>query len=238
MRADKRETRKPQMFETVLLAAHPTGGLAHTPIGITPYPLRAPHSMTGCAMLSADHDKRYGLRTLRAREQRSKRVHASSSILRAPSHVSSSVVARCLLALFMFDVSALARIHERCTHDSVRRLREVVSFPLWFAPSPSKPAGKRTNNVARDDLQFMRVSCSPMGTRGKTGRRGWGGAPHSPSCNRWIAGTNMHTRMRSFFGPWVFVWQEPHMFQCRYENDVHTLFFRGGGGFACARVGL
>ena len=105
--------------------------------------------MTGCAMLSADHDKRYGLRTLRAREHRSKRVHASSSILRAPSHVSSSVVARCLLALFMFDVSALARIHERCTHDSVRRLREVVSFPLWFAPSPSKPAGKRTNNVAR-----------------------------------------------------------------------------------------
>lgn len=37
-RADKRETRKPQMFETVLLAAHPTGGLTHTPIGITPYP--------------------------------------------------------------------------------------------------------------------------------------------------------------------------------------------------------
>ena len=30
----------------------------------------------------------------------------------------------------MFDVSALARIHERCTHDSVRRLREVVSFGL------------------------------------------------------------------------------------------------------------
>lgn len=105
--------------------------------------------MTGCAMLSADHDKRYGLRTLRAREHRSKRVHASSSILRAPSHVSSSVVARCLLALFMFDVSALARIHERCTHDSVRRLREVVSFPLWFAPSPSKPAGKRTHISAR-----------------------------------------------------------------------------------------
>lgn len=172
-RADKRETRKPQMFETVLLAAHPTGGLAHTPIGITPYPLRSPHSMTGCAMLSADHDKRYGLRTLRAREHRSKRVHASSSILRAPSHVSSSVVARCLLALFMFDVSALARIHERCTHDSVRRLREVVSFPLWFAPSPSKPAGKRTNNVARDDLQFMRVSRSPMGTSGDPRAR-WG----------------------------------------------------------------
>ena len=129
-RADKRETRKPQMFETVLLAAHPTDGLAYTPIGITPYPLRAPHRMTGCAMLSADHDKRYGFRTLRAREHRSKRVHASSSILRAPSHVSSSVVARCLLALFMFDVSALARIHERCTHDSVRRLREVVSFGL------------------------------------------------------------------------------------------------------------
>ena len=226
------------MFETVLLAAHPTGGLAHTPIGITPYPLRAPHSMTGCAMLSADHDKRYGFRTLRAREHRSKRVHASSSILRAPSHVSSFVVARCLLALFMFDVSALARIHERCTHDSVRRLREVVSFPLWFAPSPSKPAGKRTNNVARDDLQFMRVSRSPMGTSGKTGRRGWGGTPHAPSCNRWIAGANIHTRTRSFFGPWVLVWQEPHMFQCRYENDVHTLFLRGGGGFTCARVDL
>ncbi|KFI80609.1 hypothetical protein BPSG_0651 [Bifidobacterium pseudolongum subsp. globosum] len=165
------------MFETVLLAAHPTGGLAHTPIGITPYPLRAPHSMTGCAMLPADHDKRYGFRTLRAREHRSKRVRASSSILRAPSHVSSFVVARCLLALFMFDVPALARIHERCTHDSVRRLREVVSFPLWFAPSPSKPAGKRTNNVARDGVPGVRgegtgghADSGPVGERRKSNR--------------------------------------------------------------------
>lgn len=133
--------------------------------------------MTGCAMLPADHDKRYGLRTLRAREHRSKRVHASSSILRAPSHVSSFVVARCLLALFMFDVPALARIHERCTHDSVRRLREVVSFPLWFAPSPSKPAGKRTNNVARDGVPGVRgegtgghADSGPVGERRKSNR--------------------------------------------------------------------